>query len=78
MSSDSDMFTDILCIPSKCSTRANGKPKPTALAVPVPHQFPPVTQSHAQVHVKVAINPDYLLFTLEGFVSVLEIKTQCQ
>ena len=42
------------------------KSMPTALAASVPHQFTPDTLSHAQGHVKVHIDPDYLPFIIEG------------
>lgn len=45
-----------------------------ALAAPVPHQFTPDTLSHAQGHVKVHIDSDYLPFITEGFVSMLGSK----
>ena len=48
----------------KFSTHANIKPKPTALAAPVPHLFTPVTSSHAQVHVKFPIDPNYYILLL--------------
>lgn len=51
----------------KFSSRANVKPKPMVLVVPVPHLFTP---SHAQVHVKVLIDADCEPFVTEGCVSV--------
>lgn len=58
----------VLKAKGKCITHAKVKPKPTVFAAPVPHQFTP---SHAQGHVKVPIDPDYLPFITEGFVSLL-------
>ena len=61
----------ILMAKGKCNTCAYIKSKPMALAVAVPHQFTPDTLSHAQGHVKVHINPDYLPFITEDFVPML-------
>jgi hypothetical protein len=58
----------------KFSMCAYVKSKPTALAVPVPHQFTPDILSRAQGDVKVHIGPDYLPFITEGFVSMLGSK----
>ena len=58
----------VLRAKGKCS--AYVKSKLMALAAPVPHQFTPDTLSHAQEHVKVHIDPDYLPFITDGFVSV--------
>uniref|UniRef100_A0A674APU8 SCAN box domain-containing protein n=1 Tax=Salmo trutta TaxID=8032 RepID=A0A674APU8_SALTR len=58
----------------KISTCANVKSRPTALAASVPHQFTPETLSQAQGHVKVHIDPGYLPFVTEGFVSMLGSK----
>uniref|UniRef100_A0A674B5F8 SCAN box domain-containing protein n=1 Tax=Salmo trutta TaxID=8032 RepID=A0A674B5F8_SALTR len=58
----------------KFSTGTFVKSKPTALAAPVPHQFTPDILSQAQGQVKVHIDPDYLPFITEGFVSLLGSK----
>jgi hypothetical protein len=58
----------------KFSTCDNVKSKPTALAASVLHQFTTETLSQAQGHVKVHIDPGYLPFVTEGFVSMLGSK----
>ena len=56
------------------SKGAYAKSKPTALAAPVPHQFIHDSFPQAQENVKVHIDPDYLPFITEGFVSMLGSK----
>ena len=56
----------VLRAKGKFSTCAYVKSKSVALAAPVPHQFTPDTLSHAQGHVKVHIDSDYLPFIMKG------------
>ncbi|XP_055721489.1 uncharacterized protein LOC129813225 [Salvelinus fontinalis] len=56
------------------SKGAYAKSKPTALAAPVLHQFIHDSLPQVQEHVKVHIDPDYLPFITEGFVSMLGSK----